>query len=91
MSGWLAFPGGEKRGITEEALDFAAKEERDLRATFEKAKQNKLKVQANPPAYFDDFQFKLCLQQADEDIAALSTLLLNAGRKLEWEMKKKWK
>lgn len=91
MSGWLAFPGGEKRGIVEEALDFAVKEERDLRATYEKAKANKLKFEAKPPPYFDAFQFKLACSQADEDISAISMLLLNAGLKLEWEQKKKYK
>jgi len=74
-----------------ESLDFIAKEELELRALYEKAKANKLLFEKSPPGYFNQFQFTLACHQADEDINALSILLLHAERKLEWERSKKWK
>lgn len=92
MAGWLGFPGGEKpRSLAEESLEFLAKEEAAIRVTYEKAKADKLRLIQSPPTYFTPFQFGLAVQQADEDISALSSSLLHAEHKLAWEKAKRWK
>ena len=82
-------PGGPN--VAKESLDFITKEECELRTLYEKAKANKLLFERRPPDYFNQFQFNLACQQADEDIGVLSVLLLHAERKLLWEQGKKWK
>jgi hypothetical protein len=91
ISGWGMFPGGEKRGNAEEALDFATKLEVELRAKYERAKAERHKLERQPPSYFNDFQLRLALQDLDEEIGQLSISLLSAERKLAWEKAKKWK
>ena len=91
MAAFDFFPGGESRQMAEEALDFAAKTERDLRAQYERVKKDRDRLNRKVPEHLNDFQYRLALQQVEEEISELSILLLQAELKLEWERKKRWK
>jgi len=86
-----AFPGGEQRQFAEEALDFAAKTERDLRSRYELVRKDRDRLNRSVPEHLNDFQYRLALQQVEDELNELSTLLLAAELKHEWERKKRWK